>query len=70
MEDLTNFVSPLSGEGKSSLLDFCEKHDLDFDESYKKLSTWFDTFPAKIHVSANIRHSCKSWWEWLNLCPK
>jgi hypothetical protein len=67
--DLTLFKSPLEGNGKEQFRDFCEKHNLDFDDLNPRLSTWFETFPKMIHISIADRQTYFSWWDWIFLCP-
>jgi len=64
MNDLVYFRSPLVGHGKKSFNDWCSKNNLDFDVEYKKLSAYFDTFPPKVHCSAQDMMTYKSWLEW------
>ena len=64
MNDLVDFRSPFAGDGRKNFGLWCEKHNLDFKAEYKKLSAFLDTFPPKVHCSAQDRMTYSTWLEW------
>jgi len=66
---LVAFKSPLHKEGKKSLMEYCQKNNLNFDDEFKKLSFWFASF-GMIHPQAQEQMRYNSWLAWLLLCPE